>query len=152
MIENRINWGEQYPALQRRGLRSLREITINLGIATGTMLSVVQPAKAILYNHFEFTDRFGSKGTGGTITGTIGFDSLDAHHSGIDTVSATSFVIDSIPSYFESVWTDNLTFGVGKNIVGAGNNANPSFTRTYSYFNKSYNPSNTFTITNRHLQ
>jgi hypothetical protein len=133
MIKNRVSWCK---------------ITIEVGIATASILSVVQPANALLFNSFEFTDQFGTEGSNGTITGIIGFESLSPNHSGTDTVAATSLVINSIPSYFETLWTDDLTFAVGKNIVGAGNDADPSFTRTYDYFDNNYIPSNSFTVTN----
>ena len=147
MVKNKINWCK---------------ITIKIGISTTTMLSVVQPASAILYNRFEFTDIYGNidingdvdwdaslDGTapGGTITGTIGFDEKDLDTTLSGTIPATSFVIDSVPSYFQSIW-QNTNFGIGNNLVGTGNLASNSFTRTYNYFDTQYNPANSFTLTN----
>lgn len=139
-------------------------LAIEVGITTASILSFVQPASAILFNRFEFTDVYGNidnsgnvdwdasvNGTapGGKITGTIGFDEsqLDGSFSG-NNISATSFVIDSVPSYFQSIW-ESTNFGIGNNLVGAGNSASSTYTRTYDYFNNTpYTPSNSFNLTN----
>jgi hypothetical protein len=147
---------------------NLSKIIIKLGIATTSLLSVVQPASAILYNRFKFIDFYGNINSDGnvdwdaslsgnapgkTITGTIGFDEtlLDLNQSGAN-IPATSLVIDSVPSYFHSIW-DNTNFGIGKNLIGAGNSASSKYTRTYNYFSgvttgNSYASSNSFELIN----
>jgi hypothetical protein len=137
-------------------------LTLEVGIAAASILSAIQPASAIVYNSFEFTDVYGnidsngnvdwnlSFGTapGGKIKGTIGFDEndLDGSLSGTN-IQATSFVIDSVPSYFQNIW-QNTNFGIGNNLVNAGNSASNAFNRTFDYFDNHYSPSNSFTVTN----
>jgi hypothetical protein len=152
MIKNRVSWCK---------------ITIKVGIVTASILSVVRPANALLLNSFQYTDVYGNIDTngdvdwnqtggtapGGTITGTIAFDEslLDSNLSGTN-IPATSFVINSVPSYFQSIW-QNTNFDIGNNLVGLGNSASNAFNRTYDYFSgattgTSYTPSNSFTLTN----
>ena len=139
-----------------------------IGINVASTVLATLPANALLYNRFEFVDIYGNvdinggidwdasiNGTapGQTITGTIGFDQnfLDSSLSG-NNIPAESFVIDSVPSYFQDIWQDT-NFGIEKNIVGAGNTASDDYSRTYEYFSgvmtgNSYNPRNSFNITN----
>ncbi len=91
-------------------VQSLQKIAIGTGSIFITLLFAVQPAKAILFNTFEFVDEFNSPGD--TVTGTITFNSLSAGDSG--TLAADSVVIDSVPS---AITDDGDQYQLGLNVL-----------------------------------
>lgn len=98
-------------------LQSLGTIT---ALSVATVFALTQPAKAVLVNTFQFTDKDGS-GTGrvpgGIVTGTITFNSLNPGDT-VTGVAADSVVVDSIPSWFSSsAWNDSTGMAIGVNLT-----------------------------------
>jgi hypothetical protein len=96
-------------------LQSLGTIT---ALSVATVFALTQPAKAILTNTFQFTDENGfgtGRVTGGIVTGTITFNSLNPGDSATG-VAANSIVVDSIPSWAinsSGLWNDSPDMSLG---------------------------------------
>lgn len=99
-------------------------------LSVATLFAITQPAKAVLVNTFSFDD-LGGFGTGrvpgGTVTGTITFNSLNPGDSATG-VAADSLVVDSIPSWIDSTWGDAGGMSTGINITSlTGDDLNLNF-------------------------
>ena len=97
-------------------LQSLGKIA---ALSVATVFALTQPAKAVLFNTFEFTDEngYGAVGRvpGETVTGTITFNGLNPGDSATG-VAADSVVVDSIPNWYNA-WGDATDMQVGINLV-----------------------------------
>ena len=96
-------------------MKKLQSCVKIAAISVATVFSLTQPAKAVLFNTFTYDNDNGTT-TGGSVTGSIGFNSLNPGDSASG-VAADSLTIDSVPSFLEANFDDAFGFQLGENIL-----------------------------------
>ena len=122
-------------------MKKLQSLVKIAALSVATVFALTQPAKAVLFNTFEFTDENGigtGRVPGETVTGTITFDSLNPGDSATG-VAADSVVVDSIPSWSVSnnLWNDSPDMSLGVELTqfinGEGADFNSSIPETNTW-------------------